>query len=322
MKKRAFITGITGQDGSYLTEHLLSLDYEVHGLVRHSSDDSLPKSRIGHLLNDVNLFYGDITDPLSLESAIIRSRPHEIYHLAAQSHVGLSYKNPLYTISTVVNGSLNLFEAIRNYSKGSRVYNACTSEMFGNSIDEDGFQRETTPLKPANPYACAKVCSYNLAANYRNSYGIFISNGLFFNHESPRRGHHFVTSKIVREAVKISKGLALKLPLGTLSTYRDWGHAKDYVRAMHLILQHNTPDDFVCSSQQTRSIEYLCDYVFSRFDLDYQNFVYIDPEFVRPEETQHLKGNSSKLRETLGWAPEYTFESMIDEMIEDQLKKY
>ena len=188
--------------------------------------------------------------------------------------------------------------------------------MYGNSIDLDGFQRETTQFKPANPYAVAKVFSHNICVNYRNSYNLFISNGILFNHESPRRGEDFVTSKVVREAVKISLGLTDKLELGTLSTSRDWGYAKDYVKAMWMILQHSQPDDFVCATGVTHSIEYLCEYVFTKLGLDYKQYVSISSKYSRPEETKHLKGDSTKLRTELGWEPDYTFKSMIDEMIE------
>jgi GDPmannose 4,6-dehydratase len=196
------------------------------------------------------------------------------------------------------------------------VYQAGTSEMFGNSIDDDGFQRETTPFKPANPYAVAKVFAHQICVNYRNSYNLFVCNGILFNHESPRRGKDFVTSKVVREAVKISLGLENKLELGTLSTSRDWGNAKDYTKAMWMILQHNTPDDYICSTGVTHSIEYLCEYVFNKLNLDYKQYVSVSSKYSRPEETRHLKGDSTKLRKTLGWEPDYTFESMIDEMIE------
>jgi len=221
----------------------------------------------------------------------------------------------MYTTNVITLGTLNLLEAMRNYAPNSRLYQAGTSEMFGNSIDEDGFQRETTPFQPANPYACGKVFCYNICKNYRNAYNLFISNGILFNHESPRRGEEFVTSKVVREAVKISQGLETKLPLGTLSTSRDWGHAKDYVKAMWMMLQHDVPGDFVCSTGITYTIEDLCKYVFEKLNLDYKYYVVLDPNYSRPEETRHLKGDCTKLRTTLGWESEYNFESLLDEMI-------
>jgi len=314
MKKRTLIIGITGQDGSYLAEFLLEKGYEVWGTIRRQSTSNT--SNINHILNKINLVYADSTDLSSLQNAIIRSQPHEIYNLAAQSHVKVSYENPILTTNITALGTLNLLEAVRNYSPNARVYQAGTSEMFGNSIDDDGFQRETTPFKPANPYAVAKVFSHNICINYRNSYNLFISNGILFNHESPRRGADFVTSKVVREAVKISLGLTDKLELGILSTSRDWGSAKDYVKAMWMILQHTHPDDYVCSTGVTNSIEYLCEYVFNKLGLDYKQYVSVSSKYSRPEETRHLKGDSTKLRTELGWEPDYTFESMIDEMIE------
>ena len=320
MKKRALITGITGQDGSYLAEFLLDKDYEVWGIVRRQSTSNI--SNIKHILNKINILYADLTDLSSLQNAIIRSQPHEIYNLAAQSHVKVSYENPILTANITALGTLNLLEAIKNYAPYTRMYQAGTSEMYGNSIDSDGFQRETTPFKPANPYAVAKVFSHNMCTNYRNSYNLFISNGILFNHESPRRGEDFVTSKVVREAVKISLGLVDKLELGTLSTSRDWGCAKDYIKAMWMILQHSQPDDYVCATGITHSIEYLCEYVFTKLNLDYKQYVSVSPKYSRPEETRHLKGDSTKLRETLGWKPDYTFESMIDEMIEHYQNKY
>ena len=273
MKKRALITGITGQDGSYLAEFLLEKDYEVFGIVRRQSLVESNLKRIKHILDKITLIHGDLTDLSSLQSAIIKSNPHEIYNLAAQSHVTISYENPIYTTDVIVLGTLNLLEAIRNYAPYARLYQAGTSEMFGNSIDEDGFQRETTPFKPANPYACGKVFCFNICTNYRNAYNLFISNGILFNHESPRRGEEFVTSKVVREAINISQGLKNELHLGTLSTSRDWGHAKDYVKAMWMMLQHNTPDDFVCSTGITHTIEDLCKYVFEKLDLDYKKYI-------------------------------------------------
>ncbi len=316
MKKRALITGITGQDGSYLAELLLEKGYKVYGIIRRHSVAEANFSRINHIKDDIELIYGDLTDLASLQSAIIRSNPHEIYNLAAQSHVSVSYENPILTTNIVALGTLNLLEAMRNYAPHARMYQAGTSEMFGNSIDEDGFQRETTPLKPANPYACGKVFCYNICINYRNSYNMFISNGVFFNHESPRRGEEFVTSKVVREAVKISKGLENTLPMGNLTASRDWGHAKDYVKAMWMILQHKTPGDYVCATGTTHSVKYLCEYVFNKLGLNYKDYVTKDPRFYRPEETKHLKGDCTKLKTEIGWKPDYTFESLIDEMIE------
>lgn len=321
MKKRALITGITGQDGSYLAELLLSKNYEVYGTIRRQSINDLYTSRIDHIINDIKLDYADLTDLSSLQYIIDKSKPHEIYNLAAQSHVKVSYDNPIYTTNVVALGTLNLFEAVRHYSPHSKVYQAGTSEMFGTSIDEDGFQRETTPFKPANPYACAKLFAHQIGINYRNAYNLHISNGILFNHESPRRGETFVTSKVVRTAINIYKGLEKELKLGTLESTRDWGHAKDYVRAMWMILQQDKPDDYVCATGETHSIRELCDYVFKKLGLDYKEYVSIDPQFSRPQETKHLKGDSTKLRTNVGWQPEYTYETLLDEMINYYLNK-
>jgi GDPmannose 4,6-dehydratase len=321
MNKKALITGISGQDGSYLAELLLSKGYEVHGTIRRNSSNENTTSRINNIIDQLTLHFADLTDLSSLEKSIIAANPDEVYNLAAQSHVGVSYQNPVYTANVVGLGTLNLLESVRNYCPNARIYQAGTSEMFGNSIDDDGFQRETTPFKPANPYACAKQFSHNICINYRNSYNLFISNGILFNHESPRRGENFVTSKIIKGAIAIYNGTQIDLKLGTLETYRDWGHAKDYTRAMWTILQQDVPGEFVCATGVTHSIEELCNYVFSKLNLNYKDYIVIDQEFVRPEETLRLKGDSTKLRNLTGWKPEYTFESMIDEMIEYYLNK-
>lgn len=315
MKKKAFITGITGQDGSYLAELLLSKDYEVWGMIRRHST-SHNTSNINHIKNELKLEYGDLTDLSSIQNILLRSKPHEIYNLGSQSHVKVSYENPILTSNVAALGVLNLLEAMRHCTPNSRLYQAGSSEMFGNSIDLDGFQRESTAFKPANPYAVAKVFAHNMCTNYRNAYNLFISNGILFNHESPRRGEDFVTSKVVREAVKISKKKEIKLELGNLTSSRDWGHAKDYVEAMRLILQHDKPGDFVCATGVTHSITDLCKYVFGYLNLDWTKYVIIDSKFARPEETKHLKGDSTFLRREVGWTPTYTFESMLDEMIE------
>ena len=316
MGKRALITGITGQDGSYLAELLLEKGYELHGIIRRSSINYTGDTRIKHIQSDINLHFGDLTDAVSLQRVVADSMPHEIYNLGAQSHVGISYQNPLYTAQVAGLGALNLLEAVKAYTPFSKVYQASTSEMFGNNIDSDGFQRETTAFKPANPYAVSKVFAHQIGVNYRNAYNMFVSNGILFNHESPRRGDNFVTAKVIKGAVRIKKGLQEKLGLGTLDTYRDWGHAKDYVRAMYLMLQQNVPNDYICATGTTRSIRELCKYVFSSLDLDYKDYVYIDPKFVRPEETVRLKGDPTKLMTEIGWKPEYTFESMIDEILD------
>ena len=233
----------------------------------------------------------------------------------------ISFDQPIYTTQVTGLGTLNLLEAVKLINKEIKIYQASSSEMFGNNIDDDGFQRETTQMSPVSPYGCAKVFSYNICKNYRNSYGMFVSNGILFNHESPRRGTNFVTNKVCKEAVKIKKGLSKELKLGNLNATRDWGHAKDYIEAMWLILQQEQPDDFVCSTGISHSVRELCDYVFSYLGLDWKEYVIQDEKFLRPEELHDLKGDSSKLRKATGWNPKYTFERMLDEMIEYWEKK-
>jgi GDPmannose 4,6-dehydratase len=314
---KALITGINGQDGSYLAEFLLDKNYEVHGTVKRNSVSETQTSRIENLrdTNQITLHYADLTDMSSLVKILSEIQPDEIYNLAAQSHVKISFDQPIYTSMTTGLGTLNLLEAARLVSPHSKIYQASSSEMFGNNIDSDGYQRETTPMNPVSPYGCAKVFSYNICRNYRNSYGMKIWNGILFNHESPRRGTNFVTNKVVKAAVKIKLGLQDKLHIGNLNATRDWGHAKDYVRAMWMMLQTDTPDDYVCSTGISHSVKDLCEYTFSKLGLDWKEYVVVDEKHLRPEELENLKGDSSKLRETLGWEPKYTFHSMLDEMI-------
>ena len=323
--KKALITGISGQDGSYLAELLLEKDYEVWGLLRRHSVPENQTSRlesIGILDNPkLHLVYGDITDLPSLIHILEECMPDEIYNLAAQSHVRISFDQPAFTTMADANGVLNLLEAMRIICPTSRMYQAGSSEMYGNEHDPDGFRRETTPMIPVSPYGCAKLYAYNLCKTYRTSYDMFVSNGILFNHESPRRGLNFVTRKIVDGAVKIYKKEKWKLPLGNLKATRDWGHAKDYVRAMWMMLQHDKPDDFVCSMGESHSIEELCIKVFTKLEREWSEFVTIDPKYFRPTELEDLKGDCTKLKTTLGWKPEYTFDSMIDEMIEVSKKE-
>ena len=319
--KRALITGINGQDGSYLSELLLEKGYEVHGILKRNSVAENQTARLDGVFKDLNLEYADMTDMASLIRVLQLVKPHEVYNLAAQSHVRISFDQPIYTSQVVGLGALNLLEAVRLTDSNTKVYQASSSEMFGNSIDEDGFQRETTRMKPASPYGCAKVYAYNISRNYRNSYDMYISNGILFNHESPRRGTNFVTNKVVKEAVKIKYGLSDKLTLGNLDATRDWGHAKDYVRAMVMILDQDTPNDFVCATGVSHSVRELCEYTFNSLDLDYNDFVGVDKKFYRPEELVHLKGDSSKLK-SIGFKAEYTFETMLDEMINHWLEFY
>jgi GDPmannose 4,6-dehydratase len=321
--KRAFITGISGQDGSYLAELLLDKGYEVWGLLRRHSVPENQTSRleeVGILSNpNLHLVYGDITDMPSLMRILWKAVPHEIYNLAAQSHVRISFDQPAFTTHADALGVLNLLEAVKSICPETRIYQAGSSEMFGNQSDDDGYRRETTPMIPVSPYGCAKLYAYNLCQVYRSSYDMFISNGILFNHESPRRGLNFVTNKIVAGAVDIHKGKTDTLALGNLEATRDWGHAKDYVRAMWLMLQHDKPDDFVCAMGESHSVRDLCGEVFAELEMDYRDYVTQDPKYYRPTELHDLKGDCSKLKETLGWEPTYNFRSMIEEMVAARL---
>ena len=314
--KKALITGINGQDGSYLSEFLLEKGYNVYGILKRNSVAENQTARLDDVYDRITLFYADMTDLSSLISVIQKVMPDEIYNLAAQSHVKISFDQPIYTTNVTGVGTLNLLEAIRMIKPDTKIYQASSSEMFGNNIDNDGFQRDTTPMNPVSPYGCSKVFSYNICRNYRNSYGMFISNGILFNHESPRRGTNFVTNKVCKEAVKIKLGLSDKLVLGNLTSTRDWGHAKDYVRAMWMILQQDKPDDYVCATGISHSVLDLVIYVFEELGLDWTKYVISDEKFLRPEELQDLKGDATKLKLVTGWTPEYSFETMLDEMIE------
>jgi GDPmannose 4,6-dehydratase len=315
MARRALITGIAGQDGSYLAEHLLSLGYEVHGIVRRNSVPEHQESRLGHLSSRIEMYYADLADPLGISQILRRVNPDEIYNLAAQSHVRISFEVPSFTGQVNALGVLSLLELIRRECPEARFYQASSSEMFGDSVDNDGFQRETTPMHPVSPYGCAKLYGYHITRNYRKAYGIYASNGILFNHESPRRGSNFVTSKVINTAVEIKKGITEKLVMGNLDSYRDWGHSKDYVKAMHLILNHSIADDFVVATGQTRSVRDLVDLSFKTLGMNYSDYVVQDKKFMRPEELPYLKGDSSKIRNILKWEPDISFESMIEEMI-------
>jgi len=321
-KKIALITGINGQDGSYLAEFLLEKGYEVHGTLKRNSVSENQTSRIEKIFNKLNLHYADLTDLASMIRVISEIKPNEIYNLAAQSHVRISFDQPIYTTNVTGLGTLNLLEAVKLINPKIKIYQASSSEMFGNNIDEDGYQRETTPMNPVSPYGCAKVFSYNICRNYRNSYGMKIWNGILFNHESPRRGTNFVTKKLANAAVRIKLGLQVKLHLGNLDDTRDWGHAKDYVEAMWLMLQSDKPDDYVCATGISHSVKDLCDYTFSKLNLDFKKYIIVDEKHFRPEELHDLKGDSSKLMNELKWKPKYTFESMLDEMINYWLGYY
>ena len=316
--KKALITGIAGQDGSYLTEYLLSLGYEVHGVVRRHSVAENQNHRL-HRLNlnsEVHTHYGDLLDYPSLARIMTEVKPDEIYNLGAMSHVRISFDMPSFTIQTNALGVLNMLELYRTTCPEAKFYQASSSEMFGNSVDDDGIQRLTTPMNPVSPYGCAKLMAFNLVRHYRHAYKLHACNGILFNHESPRRGSNFVTNKVVKTAVEIKKGLRDKLELGNLDSYRDWGHSKDYVRAMHSIINYETPEEWIVATGKTHSVRDLCEYVFNALEMDYKDYVTQNPKFMRPEELKYLKGDSSKAREILDWKPEYTFETMLDEMID------
>jgi GDPmannose 4,6-dehydratase len=314
--KKAFITGIGGQDGSYLAEYLVEQGYEVHGIIRRNSVPEHQQSRIETMRDKIHVYYGDLLDQSSIEHLLDKIQPDEIYNIAAQSHVRISYDIPQFTAQTNAVGVLNVLEAYRRSCPNAKFYQASSSEMFGSSVDEDGYQRETTPMNPVSPYGCTKVFGYNIVRNYRNAYKLHASNGILFNHESPRRGSNFVTNKVVKTAVEIKLGLKDKLELGNMDAYRDWGHSYDYVRAMHLIVQQDKPGDWVVATGETRSVRDMCEYVFGKLGLDYKNYVIQNQKFLRPEELPYLKGDSTRIRTELGWKPTYTFESMMDEMIE------
>jgi GDPmannose 4,6-dehydratase len=321
MKKRALITGLGGQDGSYLTEYLLENNYEVHGMLRRHSVAENQDSRLNHITDNIKTYYGDLLDVPSLVKIFMESKPDEIYNLAAMSHVRISFDVPSFTIQTNGLGVLNMLEVYKTVTPKAKFYQASSSEMFGNSVDEDGVQRLTTSMNPVSPYGCAKVLGYNLVRHYRNAYGLHACNGILFNHESPRRGTNFVTNKVVKTAVQIKKGLKDKLELGNMDSKRDWGHSKDYVRGMNMIINHDVADDFILATGETNSVRNLCEYVFSRLEMNYKDYVVQNPKFMRPEELKYLKGDSSKSRKVLGWKPEYTFETMLDEMIANWMEK-
>jgi GDPmannose 4,6-dehydratase len=313
-KKKAFITGIAGQDGSYLAEYLLSLGYEVHGMVRRQSTSENQSSRLKKIRNEVKTYYGDLLDQTSIERLLTEIKPDEIYNIAAQSHVRVSFDIPQFTIQTNSVGVVNILEAYRRICPEAKFYQASSSEMFGLTVEDDKFQRETTVMNPVSPYGCSKVFAYNMVRHYRRAYNLHAVNGILFNHESPRRGSNFVTNKVVKAACSIKLGLQDKLELGNMDSYRDWGHSKDYVKAMHAIMNHDTPDDFVVSTMETHSVREMCEVVFTYLGMDYKDYVTQNPKFLRPEELPYLKGDSTKIRETLGWSPEYTFKEMMYEM--------
>jgi GDPmannose 4,6-dehydratase len=311
MSKKALITGITGQDGYYLAKLLHAKGYEVHGLMRRSSQPV--EDRLGELANFVQVQHGDLTDSLSLREILQRVQPDEIYNLAAQSHVAWSFKTPESTFDITGAGCLRLLEAMRQTSPHSRFYQASSSEMFGKVREVP--QTEETPFHPRSPYGVAKVAAFWATVNYREGYGLFASNGILFNHESEKRGEEFVTRKITLAAARIKLGLQDKLFLGNLDARRDWGHAEDYVEAMYLMLQAQEADDYVIATNETHSVREFCELAFGALDLDYRKFVEIDPQFFRPAEVDLLIGNPAKAKSKLGWAPKVSFQNLVERMV-------
>ena len=318
---KALITGVTGQDGSYLSELLISKGYEVHGTVRRSS--SINTERIDSIISEhgstgaFNLHYADLLDPSSLSSIIKKTNPDEIYNLAAQSHVAVSFLNPILTTQVGTLGSIALLEAIRNSDKDIKFYQASSSEMYGGA--EEVFLNEETKLDPKSPYAASKVFAHEVNKIYRDSYDIFAVNGILFNHESPRRGETFVTRKISKAIGRIHHGLQEKISLGNLDASRDWGFAGDYVKAMWMMLQHDTADDWVVATGKTYSVKDFAKYAFNYVGLDYEDFVIISEKYFRPNEVKYLLGDSSKARKELGWEPEVDFQGLVEMMVNHDL---
>jgi len=318
--KKVFITGITGQDGSYLTEILLNKGYEVHGLIRRSSNFNT--QRIDHIINDITLHHGDLTDGLNIYTLIDEIKPQEIYNMGAQSHVKISFDVPSYTISTIINGTINLLESIRRINRNIKYYQASSSEMFG-KVQETP-QKETTPFYPRSPYGIAKVASYWLTKNYREAYNIFACNGILFNHESSRRGKTFVTQKIVDSVIRINKALEKnqkpeKLNIGNLDAKRDWGYAKEYMEAAWGIMQHIIPDDYIVATNETHTVKEFLEESFKYFNLNYKDHIVINPKYFRPTEVDILIGDYSKIKSVLGWEPKIKFKKLIKLMIEESL---
>jgi len=319
MKKKALITGITGQDGSYLTEHLLELGYEVHGLVRRVAleDPHRRFTRIGHLLDKVTLHPASLESYPSIFHVVSQHEFNECYHLAAQSFVAESFRDGFSTMNTNINGTHYMLAALRELQPKCRFYFAGSSEMFGKVRETP--QKETTPFHPRSPYGISKVAGFDLTRNYREAYDMFCVSGILFNHEGPRRGFEFVTRKITSAVARIKLGLANELRLGNLEAKRDWGHAQDYVRAMHLMLQQETANDYVVATGETHTVREFCELAFGEAGLDYNQFVRIDDRYLRPAEVDLLVGDSSKARRELGWQPKYNFPQLVREMVQSDL---
>jgi GDPmannose 4,6-dehydratase len=316
--KRALITGVTGQDGSYLAELLLEKDYKVFGLIRRSSTNSNNHERIAHLINDITLVPGDLLDQACLVRALEVAEPDEVYNLAAQSFVATSWDQPALTCDVTALGVLRMLEAVRIVNTKIRFYQASSSEMYGKASESP--QKETTPFHPRSPYAAAKVYGHHITVNYRESYGIFAVSGICFNHESPRRGLEFVTRKISRGVARIKLGLDRQLLMGNLDAYRDWGYAKDYVIAMWAMLQQSEPTDYVIATGETHSVREFLEAAFSHAGLNYQDYVQIDPAFLRPAEVDRLIGDSSRAKRELNWMPQTSFTNLVRMMVESDLR--
>ena len=322
-RRRALITGITGQDGAYLAELLIGKGYEVHGLVRRSS--SFNTGRIDHLYQDphepdvtLRLCFGDLTDASSLNRVIERVKPHEVYNLGAQSHVRVSFDIPEYTGEVTALGVVRILDAMRQEGVDARFFQAASSELYGQVHEVP--QTEATPFHPRSPYAAAKAYAFHITRNYREAYGMFAVNGILFNHESPRRGETFVTRKITRAATRIKLGLQEKLFLGNLDAKRDWGFAGDYVDAAWRMLQADQPDDYVVATGETRSVREFLDEAFGLLDLDWQQYVEVDPRYLRPAEVDHLQGDASRARQRLGWQPTVSFSELVKMMVDSDLR--
>jgi GDPmannose 4,6-dehydratase len=309
---KAFITGITGQDGSYLAELLLEKGYEVHGMVRRSS--TINTGRIDHVFDRLHIHYGDLLDGSRITTLLGKIQPDEIYNLAAQSHVKVSFDMPVYSVQSGAMGTLGILEAIRESGVPTKFYQASSSEMFGKVVETP--QRETTPFYPRSPYGCGKVFSYWATVNYREAYNIFACNGILFNHESPRRGETFVTRKITRAIARILAGQQQELLLGNIDARRDWGHAKDYVEAMWLMMQSPTPDDYVIATGETHTVREFLNLAFTHVGLDWKQYVRVDPKYFRPTEVDLLLGDPSKAKAKLGWTPKTSFLALVYEMVD------
>lgn len=318
---KVFLTGINGQMGYYFTEYMLELGHEVHGIVRRHSVAYAQQQRIEKFKHDINVYYGDLTDQTSIEKILTKVKPDYIINLAAQSHVRISFDIPQYTFQVNALGVLNLLEAYKRICPWAKFSQNSSSEMFGLSVEDNGFQRETTVMNPVSPYGVSKVAAYNLVRHYRRAYGLHACNPIIFNTESIHRGENFVTQKVAKAVASIKLGLQDKLELGNIDSFRDWSHAWDSVRGIWKVVNHEVADDFIISSMETRSVREMCDMAFSHVGLDYKDYVTQNPKYMRPEELPFLCGDSTKARTILGWEPKYKFEDIIKEMVEYWMKE-